>query len=179
MSEIEVPLEKVSEDIHHAAHQSDPSMATFINRSALLSAFLAAFAAVSALFAGHDANEAMIEQIRSSDQWNYYQAKGIKSSIAELRASMTQDPTEKSKQLAKVEQYKTEQAAIKTGADEKEKRSVALLLRHESLAASVTFFQIAIALTAIAVLSKKTLFLGVALLTGASGAAWMLKSFLS
>jgi len=32
--------------------------------------------------------DAMLEQIRSNDSWNYYQAKGIKSSILETRTSV-------------------------------------------------------------------------------------------
>src|SRR6478672_9322706 len=85
VTEIEVPIEKIQEDINHAAHHADSASAKMMNRAALLSAFLAVFAAISALFAGHYANEAMIEQIQSSDQWSYYQAKGIKLSLAELK----------------------------------------------------------------------------------------------
>ena len=93
--EIEVPLEQVQEDIHHhAMHERNST----VSRGAILSAFLAVLAAISALFAGHYANEALIEQIQSSNQWSFYQAKGIKASIAELKD-----------QPAKVEDYKKEQ----------------------------------------------------------------------
>ena len=35
-------------------------------------------AAIAALLAGHAANEALLEQIKASDQWSYYQSKSIK-----------------------------------------------------------------------------------------------------
>src|SRR2546427_1180411 len=54
---------------------------TTLFRSALSAAVLAALAAVASLLSGHYSNEAMLEQLRASDQWNYYQAKGIKASV--------------------------------------------------------------------------------------------------
>jgi len=175
MTEIEVPLEKVHEDIHHAAHQAgDPDSKSFMNRAALLSAFLAVLAAVSALFAGHFANDAMIEQIQSSDHWSFYQAKGIKMAIAELHQESA--PSEKTAE--KIQRYKEEQSEIKREADKKAAESKEHLHKHESLAASVTLFQIAIALTAIAVLTRKKSFLVLAAGIGAVSFLWMIKSFL-
>jgi hypothetical protein len=166
VDEIEVPLEKIHEDIHHAVEHASQSKMT--NFAALLSALLAVAAAVSALFAGHYANDAMIEQIKSSDKWSYYQAKGIKMAIAEFRRQ-----SENSDKLAeKVAGYKAEQEKIKVEADELESESRAHLERHERLAASVTFFQVAIALTAIAVLTRKRRFLMIAAALGGVGLIW-------
>ncbi len=172
MEDIEVPLEKVHEDIHHATvHGSAPG---FMNSAALTSALLAVIAAVSALFAGHYANEAMIEQIQSSDQWSYYQAKGIKLSLAEFRNETTPSPA-----LAqKIEKYKEDQKEIQTKAEEKQAESREHLHKHERLAASVTFFQVAIGLTAIAVLTRRKKFLWVAGVLGIGGAVWMAIGFL-
>ena len=174
MDEIEVPLEKIQEDMHHALHHEGGGNAGFMNRAALLSAFLAVVAAISALFAGHFANEAMLEQIRSSDQWSYYQAKGIKLAIAELRNDS--HPSKEAEE--KIEGYKEDQKEIQTEAKEKEKESRDLLHKHESLAASVTLFQIAIAMTAISVLTRKRTFLFGSSILGFVGILWMIKSFL-
>ena len=176
--EIEVPLEKLQEDVHHAAAHAAPSAQQFINRSALLSAFLAALAAVSALFAGHDANEAMMEQIHASDQWAYYQAKGIKSAIAELQLSQAGDEATKAAAREKIEGYKREQGEIKEKAEENEKAAAKLLQRHEGLASAVTLFQVSIALTAIAVLSRKRSFLVTAAVVGGLGVTWLTRAFL-
>ena len=172
MSEIEVPLEKVHEDIHHAAtHGSAPG---FMNSAAITSALLAVVAAVSALFAGHYSNEAMIEQIQSSDQWAYYQAKGIKLALAEFRNETSPSPALEQK----IEKYKEDQKEIQAKAEEKQTESREHLHKHERLAASVTFFQVAIGLTAIAVLSRKKKFLFVAAVLGLGGAVWMGIGFL-
>ena len=54
---------------------------------AISTALMAVFAAMASLLAGHHADEAVIEQIRASDQWAFYQAKGIKDEILSLSAS--------------------------------------------------------------------------------------------
>jgi hypothetical protein len=140
----------------------------------LLSAILAVLAAISALFAGHYANEAMIEQIQSSDQWAHYQAKGIKKAIADLTLKSTQ--AEES--ADKVEKYKHDQEVIKDIADEKQRESERHLHKHENLATAVTFFQVAIALTAISVLTRKRRFMLGSLGLGLFGAFWMVLGFL-
>ncbi len=55
---------------------------------ALSTAILAVVAAVSALFAGHAANEAVLEQIEASDKWNFYQAKSIKESVLSTKLAL-------------------------------------------------------------------------------------------
>ena len=127
MSEIEVPLEQAQENINHAAHHAEGGEKGFMNLAAVASAFLAVFAAISALFAGGYANEAMLEQIRASDQWSYYQAKGIKLAIAEMSAKTGVGSDEK------IEKYKEDQQEIKKDAEEKQKASEELLKKHETL----------------------------------------------
>ncbi len=179
MEEIEVPLEQIQENINEAAHEHGHKGGgpgggrSFMARAAILSAVLAVLAAISALFAGGYANEAMVEQIQSSDKWAYYQAKGIKKAIAELKqATVEKDDS------AKVEKYKEEQEKIKEQAEEKERESEMHLRKHESLAACVTFFQVAIAMVAIALLSGRKAFLFGSLGLGVLGIAFMVKAFL-
>lgn len=154
MTEIEVPLEKVQEDIHHQAHHSKDR---FMLQSALLSALLAVLAAIAALMGGHFANDAMVSQIQSSDRWAYYQAKGIKASVAEIKQMITKDGGAHFGE--QIEKYKKEQEEIKIEADHKESESRHALHLHELFAKAVTFFQVAIALTAIAVLVRKPHFI--------------------
>ena len=49
---------------------------------ALTAALLAACAAINALMSENHSVKAMTEQIKSSDDWGYYQAKGIKAVLA-------------------------------------------------------------------------------------------------
>ena len=88
MEEIEVPTDHLHEKMHERAEESRER---WIMMVALTAAMLAVLAAVSALMAGHHANEATIEQIKASDQWAYYQAKGIKSSVLESKAEILRE----------------------------------------------------------------------------------------
>lgn len=175
MEEIEVPIEQTQEQINHSAMHASASNQSMMTGAAILSAFLAVAAAISALFSGHYANEAMIEQIKASDQWAYYQAKGIKASIVQMQNDVS--PSEK--KIQKIETYKQEQEQTKEKANHLEESSHQHLHVHESLAAAVTLFQVAIALTAIAVLTRRKYFLFVSSSFGLLGLVWMAKSFLT
>src|ERR1700744_1223430 len=80
MEDPEVPTEHLHEHIHEAAHESHDKWSMLV---AISTAFMAAFAALSSLMAGHQSNEALITQIKASDQWSYYNAKGIKAEVAD------------------------------------------------------------------------------------------------
>src|SRR4051794_27692908 len=82
MEEIEFPTEAIEEKIHHEAHAAGShSGSQWISQVALSSALIAVFAAVAALMSNHHSNEAMIDRVQASDQWGYYQAKGIKANL--------------------------------------------------------------------------------------------------
>jgi hypothetical protein len=177
MDEIEVPLEKVQEDVqHHAVHGAE----RWISFGAVLSAVLAVFAALSALMAGHHANEAMIEQLRASDHWSHYQAKSIKAVEIETRheilRALKQPAPEESKQ--KLEQYRDDQQEIQRRAKESESDSSRHLAIHQVLATAVTLFQVAIAVTAISVLVRRRSLLGVSLVFGLVGLVFLIRGFL-
>lgn len=162
MEEIEVPLEKTTEDMHHEIEHGGGHSPKWIMLSALLSAFLAVFAAIFALMAGAHVNESMIMQMKASDSWSHYQSKSIKSSLMETRLLILEGkekPEDKQKAEAKIEQYKEDLEKLSEKAREYEEESEALLHKHEIFARSVTLFQIAIAMTAIAVLTKKRKFM--------------------
>lgn len=177
MEEIEVPLEQAQEEIHHHAQHGGES---WIMKGALLSAFLAVFAAIAALLAGHYSNEAMLEQLHASDFWSHYQAKSIKGSVLEMRKDVLAnlgkavDP----KIDEKLNEYKSEQKELAEKADEQEKESRVHLEKHQILARAVTLFQIAIAVTAIAVLVKRKQFLVVSCFFGICGLFFLIQSFL-
>ena len=71
------------------------------------------WAAVTALLAGHHANEGMIEQMKASDMWAFYQAKGIDQKMFEVERNLqeangkalSKDHAEK---LAKYEEQRKE-----------------------------------------------------------------------
>ena len=110
--------------------------------------------------AEHHANEAMLDQIRSSDKWSFYQAKSIKANLFATKIELLQamGKAVDEKDLSKVEGYRKEQETVKEEAEEKERASEAHLRHHTILSGSVTLFQIGIAVGAISVLTKRKSF---------------------
>ena len=170
MEDIEVPTEHLHETIHEIAKESGES--GWFKYVAISTAFMAVFAAISGLIAGHYSNEALIEQIKASDQWAYYQAKGIKAEIKSLQLKEgLADP-------AAISKYKKEQEDIKLAASTAEKESAFHLAKHVVLAQAVTLFQVAIAISAISILTKrKSLWLG-SLVISMAGLAFFIWGFI-
>jgi hypothetical protein len=156
MEDPEVPTEHLHEHIQEAASEHKDRWSMLV---AISTAFMAAFAALSSLMAGHQSNEALITQIKASDQWNYYQAKGIKGEIANavvyLSSPKSVSDTASKAAIAKKAKYKEDQKAIREKAEGFEKESEEHLQRDMVLARAVTFFQIAISISAISILSRK------------------------
>lgn len=186
--EIEVPTEHLHETIHeehhkstgHGEHAHPHGHAGFTLGVALSSAILAVLAALAALFAGHYANDAMIERIQAGDQWAYFQAKGIKLNMLESKmATLTALGHEASpNDEQKVEEYNHEKKEIQEKATELTEESEAHLTQHTRLAGSVTFFQIAIALGAISVLTRKKNLWSGSLAVGVGGVIAMAYGFM-
>lgn len=178
MEEPDVPLETVSEEIHHHAEHAREQ---WILGVALTSAVLAAFAAIASLLAGHHANEAMIDQIAASDRWGYYQAKGVKAAVLGSKMELLQAlgrPSEKGDE-DKLKRYNEEQAEIQNAAKEKQADSSRHLHTHTVFARSVTMFQVAIAVAAISVLTKRRRFWLVSLGFGIIGVIFLVGGFLA
>jgi hypothetical protein len=125
--------------------------------------------------------EATQHQAEASDQWAYYQAKGVKAAVQDaIRASFEaagKAPPEGS--LEKSKRYAAEQEAIGEKArelekrrDEKGKEAEHLLHAHHRFASAVAFFQVSIALGAVAALTRKRLVWLGSMALGAAGIAW-------
>ena len=174
MDEIEVPTEhlheviheKVEEDLNH--HQKGWSV--FV---AISTALMAVLAAISSLMAGHHSNESLVDQIKASDQWSYYQAKGIKAEIKKLELNYHQATP------ADIDRYGKEQEEIKKTAEKLQESSAQHLETEKKYAQAVTLFQIAIAIAAISILSKNKSLWIVSLLIGTCGFIFLLYGFLS
>src|SRR4051812_2366010 len=120
MEDLEVPTERIQEEIHHHA---ESSRERWISAVALSSALLAVFAAVAALLAGKHANEAMLEQLHASDHWSYYQAKGIKGAIlaSKLDLLRAQGHGTAVDEEAKLKEYREDQEKTRETAEHEEK----------------------------------------------------------
>ena len=174
MEEIEVPTEHLHEEIQEKAQEQKDKWILYV---ALSTAFMAVLAAVAGLLAGHHANEALIERVKASDQWNYYQAKNLKSEIVAstdrlLHTLSPNTPVEDHK--ADLARYESEKESIKKTAEEAEKLSEKHLERHVPLASAVTAFQIAIAISAISLLTRKKPFWYMGLLLMLAGVGFLI-----
>ncbi len=178
MEEPEVPTEHLHEAMEHGASHSKQSWTMGV---ALSSALLAGLAAVCSLLAGHHANEAMMDQIQSSDQWAFYQAKGIKSAVLESKMELlaAEGKSGSLADKAKLAEYRKQQEEIQAVAKEKQEAAEAHLERHVVFARGVTLFQIAIAIGAISVLTQRKAFWWVSLVCGAAGTVFLLQGWLA
>ncbi len=132
---------------------------------AITTAIVAVLAALASLQSGNFSNQALLEknnaildQSKASDQWSYYQAKGIKKNLAESFYQQFND----SKLKGQADRYAKEQADIKKQAEDYQRqvelanqKSEQLIEKHHKTAYAVTFFQIAITLSAITALLKR------------------------
>jgi Domain of unknown function (DUF4337) len=146
----------------HGAH--DPSSGTIAVVTAVLATVGALFSYMGGATqanAGLYKNDAAIRKTEASNQWNYYQAKSSKQNLSELAIVLA--PEDKRAGFREeVERYKKEKADIKLAAEKLEaestafdKRSDAEMHVHHRWAQATTALQIAIALAAMALLTKK------------------------
>ncbi len=109
-------------------------------------------------------NNAAIKKTEASNQWNFYQAKSSKQNLAELASVLVVDD-KRAGFRDEVERYKKEKVEIKRAADKLEaestdwdQRSDAQMHVHHRWAQATTALQVAIALAAIALLTKRRSF---------------------
>jgi hypothetical protein len=154
---MEDPTEEIQKHLHEQAHEAhDPSLM----RIALSSALIAVLAAVASLLSEHQVNEALVSQLKASDQWAYYQAKGIKHNVLDtqvqiLTALGKTDPKALEGMKAGVEKYKKDQDEIAKEATKEQDDSAKALRAHTNLSYSVTVLQVAIGLSAVAALTRR------------------------
>jgi len=122
----------------------------------------------------------MLEQLRASDHWSYYQAKGIKSSVLATRIALIESLGKRAPEadLEKQKKYEEEQKEVSEDAKREEATSREHFLSHEIYARAVTFFQIAIAIGAISVLTRKRRYFLISLGSGAVGVGFLIQGFL-
>jgi hypothetical protein len=189
--EIEVDTERLHESIREELEKEGGG---FLRKIALTTALLAVLAAIAALRAGATVNHALLLradatrlQSEASDQWAYYQAKGVKSAVQEaVRASWLAAGKEPPEEVAgKLARYEKEQEAIREKATELEKERSAkvkeseeLLHGHHGFANAVALFQVAIALGAVAALTRSRVVWAGSMVVGLGGVALLAWAFL-
>ncbi len=189
--ELKESLEQAAE---HAERRHEGKVAAeWILYLSLSTALIAVFAAIAALQSGSYANDAIVQknesilnQERASDQWSYYQAKGVKSVVfdSQAEAVAATNPELAAKLRGEAAHEKESQEAVKKAAEDFEQKaeradaeSEHSLHTHHAYAKSVTIFQVAIALAAIGALTRRRAMWLVSLGIGAAGLYFFLLGF--
>ena len=182
----EIETEKLHEAIEEELEKEGGA---FLRNIALTTALLAALAAIASLRAGGTVNEALrLEtaatrlQAEASDQWAHYQAKGLKGAVADAAraAWLAAGKAPPEEHAAKAERYAREQEEIQAKAreleaerDAKQREAAHLMHLHHSFAGAVALFQVAIALGAVAALTRKRLVWLGSMAVGLAGVAYL------
>ena len=152
-------------EVEHAAQHEPTGMAGQI---AVVTAVIATIGALFAYEGGDTQaqagllkNDAAIRKTEASNQRNYYQAKSSKQNLSELALELVPEPR-KAFYQDEIKRYKAEKAEIKAAAEKLEAeakawddRSEAELHLHHRWAQATTALQIAIALSAIALITRR------------------------
>jgi len=133
--------------------------------------FTAVIATVGAIFsymggatqanAGLNKNNAAIKKTEASNQWNFYQAKSSKQNLSELGLELAPAGKKEFYEEA-IKRYKTEKAEIKVAAEKLEAESKEWdhqsdeqMHQHHRWAQATTALQVAIAMAAIALMTRR------------------------
>jgi len=189
--EPEIETTELRERIHEElAHEGGG----FLRMVALTTALLAALAALASLEAGDTVNEALVLkteatqlQAQASDAWAHYQAKSIKEAAARGAAAAWQAAGREppSEVAAEIRQHATGRDELERDArereherDERSDEADVLIARHHRFAQAVALDQVAIALGAVAALTRARSIWMASLALGAAGVALFVIPFL-
>jgi hypothetical protein len=179
--ELKEKLEEAQELAHEA--REGAAWMTWLSLSTAIIAVLAAIASLESGSYANDAiiqkNEAVLHQSKADDAWGHYQGKGVEATVYAAQAEGASRPEIATRLQAEAERKRKERAEIKQQAEEEEKRVAEMdeksdhsMHVHHEFAKSVTLFQVAIAMAAIAALTRRKPVWWVSLAASAVGAAF-------
>jgi hypothetical protein len=193
MPEEGIETQELKEKLEEAEESLEGERAPWLTWLSLSTAILAVLAAIASLESGDHANEAIVlktdatlTQSAADDAWSFFQAKSIKEDVyralvplaprPEVAADWTRAADEEKKE--KLEK-KVEAEKLVKEVEAADKESKQHLLVHHRFAKSVTIFQVAIALAAIAALARRKPMWWVSLAAGGVGVGFLLFGFLA
>ncbi|MEY2618400.1 MAG: hypothetical protein RL522_1402 [Pseudomonadota bacterium] len=158
-------------ELEHAAQHGghgDSSDNSMTNQIALFTAIIATVGALFAYMGGATQanaslykNNAALRKTEASNQWNYFQAKSTKQSLAEISRDLA-PPDRREAYQAKIDRYEKEKNEIKAEAEKIEalakdwdRQSDEQIHQHHRWAQATTVLQVSIAMAAIALLTRK------------------------
>ncbi len=168
-----------TEHAEHAAHEHDP----FISRVAITVAILAVLAAVAGSLETVEggralgaSSEAVLKQDQATDAWDEFQADSLKKNMYAIAADTGGPKAADYRKEAKNRTDKQNKDR-KLAADRESERDALMgeSQRHENrhhwLTGSATLFEIGIAMSTVAIITRRRWLWGAAMLFGAGGLA--------
>jgi len=154
--------------IEHVIHNASGHDAKMTNQIALFTAVIATVGALFSYMGGATQanaslfkNNAAIAKTEAANQWNYFQAKSTKQSLAEISRDLSPADRRATYQ-ARIDRYESEKNEIKASAEKIEekaaqwdRRSDDQLHMHHRWTQATTVLQVSIALAAIALITRK------------------------
>jgi hypothetical protein len=175
-----------AEHAEHAAHENDP----FVSRVAITVAVLAVLAAAASSLETVEgglaitaSSEAVLKQDQATDAWGEYQADSIKKNFYGMGAQEGGAHADDFKKESKAEgdkQGKVKERAkdFEAERDKLVEESAGHEHRHHKLTIAATMVEIGIALSTVAIITKRHLMWYGALALGAAGAAITVYAFM-
>jgi hypothetical protein len=163
MSDHTLEAHEHAEHAQHAAHANDP----FSSRVSITIALLAVIAAVASSLETYEsgaaiiaANQAVLAQERATDQWSFYEAKSLKKNMYAIAADQGGARAPDYRAKAKSEgdgqdQAQTDAKSLESQRDQALKRSEAHEARHHRLGLAATLLEMGIAISTIAIITKR------------------------
>jgi hypothetical protein len=163
MNEPALEAHEHAEHAEHAAHENNP----FISRVSISIAVLAVVAAVTGSLETYEsgsaiiaANEAVLNQDQATDQWNFFEAKSLKKNIYSIAADAGGPKADADRAKAKEEGGGQDEAQAKAKELERDRdHNLALSAtherRHHRLGIAATLLEMGIAISTIAIITRK------------------------
>jgi Domain of unknown function (DUF4337) len=176
-----------AEHAEHAAHEHDP----FISRVAITVAILAVLAAVAGSLETVEggralgaSSEAVLHQDQATDAWDEFQADGLKKYMYTIAADSTPAHADEFKAAAKKRSQKQTQDQKKALEDESDRdRLIAESQQHEDrhhwLTGAATLFEIGIAMSTVAIITRRQWLWYAATIFGLGGLGLLATAYLT
>jgi hypothetical protein len=152
-----------TEHAEHASHERDP----FTSMVSITIAVLAVVAAIASSLETFEsagaiiaANQAVLAQERATDQWNFYEAKSLKKNLYSIAADQGGARADGYRQKAKTEgdgqdQAQADAKSLEHARDQALALSEAHEARHHRLSIAATLLEMGIAISTIAIITKR------------------------
>jgi Domain of unknown function (DUF4337) len=159
--------DEVQEHIHHAQDPFEKSVAGTM-------AIIAALLAVNSVLGEHFASERLLAQGKATDEWAYSQAKDIRHYVAQATSDSLKDLRPGSAMVGTYEQdakkYKDQATEIQDTARNLEKERDAYGEKEDRFHLGEVFFEVAIVLSSLCILTKRRRFFWAGVATSIVGA---------